>query len=280
VSDVAPAGRVAWYDLAGHASSPPLLMAHATGFHGRMFAPVAAALSALYRCVAFDERGHGDTPAPDDGVFDWHGFAADALDAIDAAGLERPFGVGHSAGGAALLLAEIARPGTFRAIYCYEPIVAPVDDPSQFVGSQSNPLAASARKRRATFPSKDEAYENYASKPPMMGFHPDALRAYVDHGFRELPGGSGVTLKCDPEHEARTYEMGMRHGAYSRFGEITCPVTIAWGSETTTFGPDTFVKQAEALPHGRTEPLAGLGHFGPFEDPERIAASVRRAFAE
>jgi pimeloyl-ACP methyl ester carboxylesterase len=270
---------VAWYELGGHPSAPPLLLAHATGFHGRMFAPLAATLSSTYRCLAFDERGHGDTPAPADGSFDWHGFASDALEVVDEADLERPFGVGHSAGGAALLLAEIARPGTFRAIYCFEPIVAPVDDPAEFP-SQSNPLAGSARKRRAVFPSKEAAYENYASKPPMSAFHPDALRAYVDHGFRDLPGGEGVTLKCEPEHEARTYEMGMRHGAYTHFPEIACPVTIAWGSETTTFGPEAFTKQAARLQHGRTEPLDGLGHFGPFEDPDRVAASILRSFAE
>lgn len=270
---------VAWYELGGNPSAPPLLLAHATGFHGRMFEPMAELLAPTYRCVAFDERGHGDTPPSADGSFDWHGFASDALEVVDTAGLPRPFGFGHSAGGAALLLAEIARPGTFRAIYCFEPIVAPVDDGVPFGGPQSNPLAESARRRRAVFASRDAAFENYASKPPMMGFDRRALRAYVDHGFRDLPDGT-VTLKCEPEHEARTYEMSMRHGAYSRFGEIACPVTIAWGSDSTTFGSDTFQKQAERLRHGRTEALEGVGHFAPFEDPKRVADSVLRAFAE
>ena len=271
---------VAWYRMGGTGGGPALLLAHATGFHGHAFAPLAADLGRDYSCVAFDERGHGATPARDDGSFDWNGFASDALAVVDAAALSRPLGFGHSAGGAALLLAELARPGTFTAIYCYEPIVFPSDEPPP--PSPDNPMALAARRRRDLFPSKDAAYENYSSKPPMATFHPDALRAYVDHGFEPAGGGrgdGGVRLRCRPEWEARTYEMGSRHGTFSRLGEVTCPVTIAWGSETTTFWPGAFEAQVARLRIGRGERLDGLGHFGPFEAPAAVAESARRAFA-
>ena len=274
---------VAWYELppGGESSpKPSLLLAHATGFNGMAFTPLARALSAQHRCVAFDERGHGDTPPAADGSFDWNGFALDVLAVVDSAGLDRPFAFGHSAGGAALLLAEIARPGTFRALYCYEPIVAAVDNvpPPTGGGSSQNPLAVGARKRREVFASRDEAYANYASKPPMASFDPEALRGYVEHGFTDTDDGN-VRLKCRPESEARTYEMGFRHGAFARMHQITCPVTVAWGSNTTTLGPETFHNHAGRVQIGRAEPLDGLTHFGPFEDPARVAASVRAAFA-
>ncbi|HEX7168527.1 MAG TPA: alpha/beta hydrolase [Acidimicrobiales bacterium] len=272
---------VAWYELGEDARGgrPALLLAHATGFHGRAFAPLAMALSG-FRCIAFDERGHGATPPRNDASFDWNGFARDVLAVVDAAGVAgRALGFGHSAGGAALLLAELARPGTFRAIYCYEPIVHPADELPAV--TSDNPMSAAARRRRDVFPSKDAAYDNYASKPPMASFHPDALRAYVDHGFEDVPvgEGEGVRLRCRPEWEARTYEMGTRHGAFGRLGEVACPVTIAWGSETTTFWPGAFEQQLTRVRHGRGERFDGLGHFGPFEAPDRVAESVQRAFA-
>ena len=283
---------VSWYSLGAPArptsagERPALLLAHATGFHGRAFTPLADRLADRFRCVAFDERGHGDSTQREDGSFDWHGFARDVRAVVDAAGLDRPFAVGHSAGGAALLLAEIARPGTFRAIYCFEPIVAPIDsvdaldapsaDDAAPRVSPPNPMAAAARRRRAVFASKQEAFDNYASKPPMAGFHADALRAYVEHGFEHVD--DGVQLKCRPESEAATYEMAYRHGAFARFDDVRCPVTIAWGSTSTTLSPDAFTRQASRLPMGRTEPLDGLSHFGPFEDPERVAQSILDAF--
>lgn len=267
---------VAYTDLGG--TGDPVLMAHATGFHGHIWRPVAAALAGDFRSIVFDERGHGDTPPSEDGQ-SWHGFAQDALAVVDAAGLDRPFGVGHSAGGAALVLAELFRPGTFRALWCYEPVL-PTWPPDAIAAAQSrsNPLAEGARRRREVFESKDAAYAHYAGKPPFSVLDPAALRAYVDHGFAELDDGT-VRLKCRGEIEARTYEMASGHGAADRLGGLTCPIVFASGALTDTpFGADLLARLIEAVPNGRTEVFDDLGHFGPLQHPAAIADSIRRAF--
>ena len=269
---------VAYTDLGG--VGEPILFAHATGFHGHVWRPVAAALANGFRALVFDERGHGDTPPSAEGQ-SWHGFALDALAVVDDAGLDRPFGVGHSAGGAALLLAELARPGTFRAIWCFEPIV-PASLPEGVVSPRvirANPLAEGARRRREAFDSHEAAYENYAGKQPFSVLDPAALRAYVDFGFADQPDGT-VRLKCRREVEAATYEMAVMHGAASRLHEITCPVVLAAGGRTDTpFGPALMEQLAGRMQRATAEPFADLGHFGPLQDPAAIAASIRRAFA-
>ncbi len=270
---------VAYTDLGG--AGPSVLFAHATGFHGHVWRPIATALEDRFHGFVFDERGHGDTPSGPDGQ-SWHGFAADALAVVDAAGLERPYAVGHSAGGAALLLAELARPGTFRAIWCFEPILPPVAsatvDATSFP-SRANPLAEGARRRREVFASRDAAYDNYAGKRPFSALDPAALRAYVDHGFTDLADGT-VQLKCRREAEAATYEMAVQHGAAARVHEIQCPVVLASGGRTDTpFGPDLMAALAPRMPDARAEPFPELGHFGPLEDPAAIAASIARAFS-
>ena len=106
---------VAIHDLGGN--GPPVLFAHATGFHGLVWRPVADRLRDSFHCWAFDERGHGDTPAPADGDFRWEGFARDAISVVDELRLNRPYGVGHSGGGAALLayvLGQMAHQGVTR----------------------------------------------------------------------------------------------------------------------------------------------------------------------
>ncbi|MBW3669563.1 MAG: alpha/beta hydrolase [Actinobacteria bacterium] len=264
---------IAWYDFGG--DGPDLLLAHATGFHGRVWLPVVERLPPHFRCVAFDERGHGDSGSPADGDFDWHGFARDAAAVVEAAGLDRPFGVGHSCGAAALLLAEEARPGSFRALYCYEPVVNPSDSPQ--VPAGPTPLAEGARRRREVFDSREAAYERYASKPPTAAFTAEALRAYVDFGFDDLPGG-GVRLKCRGEAEARTYEHGFAHDAYRRLGRVRCPVTLAYGGSGAAFGREVMEAMAARLGSARIEEATGLSHFGPLEGPTAVAAAVVRAF--
>jgi len=250
----------------------PLLLAHATGFHGRVWLPVASHLR-HHHAYAPDLRGHGDATPPDDGDFAWDGFADDVLAVVDALGLRNVAAAGHSKGGAALLLAEARRPGTFRALYLYEPVVMPSDwDPGS---ARANPLAEGARRRRPVFASRDAAYENFAGKPPFSVLDRDALRAYVDHGFADEADGS-VRLKCEPEHESRVYSMGPQHRAYDELDRVTCPVTVARGALTA--GPAAFAEPVvERLPAGRLEVFDDLGHFGPLEAPARIAAAIEAA---
>jgi len=260
------------HDLGGE--GPPLLLAHATGFHGRVWEPLAAHLTG-YRRWSIDLRAHGDSNAPTDRPLEWYGFADDVLSVIDGLGLEKPFGVGHSKGAASLLLAEQARPGTFRALYLFEPVVVPTDFVTGY--NADNPLSNGARRRRDTFDSFDAAYDNYASKPPFNTLDPEVLRVFVDHGFAQNADGT-VSLKCLPANEAEVYAHGMSHHAFAALGEVTCPVTIALGVEDAV--PAVFGRAiAEALPLGTVASFPEMAHFGPLEDPATIASSILDAFS-
>ncbi len=261
---------VAVHDLGGNGR--PVVMAHATGLHGLVWAPAATALGDEFRCVSFDQRGHGRSDHPPDHDFDWHGFGRDVVAVIDGLGLERPFGVGHSSGAAGLLLAEEATPGTFAALYCYEPIVVPADPP--LGRDEANWLAVGARRRRDRFESRQQAYEHYRSKGLFAHWDDAALRLYVDHGFDDDPDG-GVRLACRPESEALVYEMATANDCFARLGEVRCPVMLAQGSHSDGLAPATVEAMQGRLAQVTTEVLAGLRHFGPLEDPSRVAASIR-----
>lgn len=255
---------------------PAVVMAHATGLCRQVMGPLARRLQPAYRCITIDSRGHGGSGVAPDESFDWHGFATDVLAVVEGLGLRRPLGVGHSCGGAAVLLAEEARPGTFAALYCFEPVVAPVEPPPG--PDPDHPLASAARRRREIFDSREEALSNFSTKPPLDSLDPEALRAYVDHGFYQLADGR-VRLRCRREDEARIYANGFAHNAYTRLGRVACPVTLAWGGRSRAMGKSLMEPIADRLPRARTEELADLGHFGPLEDPARVAASVLAAFA-
>ncbi|MDQ3932244.1 MAG: alpha/beta hydrolase [Actinomycetota bacterium] len=266
--------RVAVHSLGGRGS--PIVLVHAAGLHGRVWTPMAAPLAEAFRCFAPDLRGHGDSAPPRSLDFDWRGFGADVGAVVDGLGLQQPFAMGHSSGATALLLAEEAKPGTFRAIYCFEPVVVAVDPP--LGRDPDNWLAARARRRRADFASKTEAECHFATRPPLSSLSPAALHSYVEHGLERNEDGT-VRLKCRPEHEALVYEMATAHDCYSRLDQIRCPVTLAWGGCSEAFGPHLAKQLVARLPLARTEVLPGLGHLGPVEDPDVVADSVWRAFS-
>lgn len=261
---------IATYDLGG--AGDDLLLVHATGFCAGVWTPMAARLDGS-RVAALDVRGHGRSGVPAAGMH-WQGTAQDVLATVDALGLRDVFGVGHSMGGASLVLAEQARPGTFRGLWLFEPIIFPTSGPRP--GDEDNPLVAGARRRRADFDSPLAAYENFAAKPPFDALDPTALAAYVEYGFDTLDDGS-VTLRCRPEVEAQTYAMGPRHDAIDHLDAVRCPVTVVRGNARFGGPADLAPIVATGLPAGRLEDHPELGHFGPLEDPGAMVASLRGA---
>src|SRR5690606_12407677 len=119
------------HHLAPSDGNPPLLVAHASGFHARAYAPMAAALVGRFGVWGHDVRGHGTTVAPERWQVDWIGFGDDAFAVaewlLDHHGQPEGslVGFGHSLGGATLLLAALRHPGLFRSLVLYEPILYP-----------------------------------------------------------------------------------------------------------------------------------------------------------
>jgi pimeloyl-ACP methyl ester carboxylesterase len=125
------------------------------------------------------------------------------------------------------------------------------------------------------FGSREEALANFSSKAPFDRLHPDVLIAYVDNGFSPTtPGEAEIRLRCRRSDEALVYAHGFSHEAFGRLGRVRCPVILADGAETDAVGADFLQLMAGRLPGAQVEVLAGLGHFGPMEDPDQLALSV------
>jgi pimeloyl-ACP methyl ester carboxylesterase len=267
--------ELATFHLGG--DGPPVIAMHATGFHGRCWGPLAMQLAPSFSVWAVDQRGHGASgKAPSGRYDDWSVFVDDLFAVLDALGEDDWRAIGHSMGGAVLMLAEARRPGTFLDLCCYEPVVFPptLASPDGFAGRV--PMAELARKRRPTFPSRQAAYDNYASKPPFERLDPAALAAYINFGFVDEPGG-GVTLACAREDEASVFEGAPRSGAWDRLAEVRPPVTLLGGGDMTDPVSFALEEVARHLPRGGVRRFAGLDHFGPFEDPVQVGDVMAEA---
>lgn len=273
--------QIAVHDLGGVGA--PLLVSHATGFHGRCYEPLAALLGHRFHSVAFDYRGHGDTPRPE-GPVDWQRYGDDA-EAMAEWLVEQSGGpidaFGHSMGGACLLMAAHRQPSLFRRLVLFEPIVfppggiRPVDEGG--LDPDANPMVIGARRRRAVFPSYQAAIDNYSAKPPLNGFTPDALRAYVLHGFRPDPdsfaelGDGAVRLKCDPDTEASTFATGSLHDVWDHLPSIGTRTVVVCGAVQPMQPSSIAQAVADRLPDCTYRQLDDLDHFGPMAAPTTVA---------
>ncbi len=267
--------QVAIHEFGGRGR--PLLFSHATGFHAHCYQPIAERLSDGFTSFGHDHRGHGDTPRPDDWQVDWDRYGDDALVAAEAVAPDGGLiAFGHSMGGTSLVMAALRNPALFDVIVAFEPIIFPQimgrpgDDPS--------PMVAAARNRRDTFESYAAAIDNYASKPPMQFFDPDILRLYVEHGFAPSVDGDGVTLRCAPEHEARTFERGATHNVFDLLPQIETRIVVVSGKVEVERSPAGIAESiAQRLPNSTYIELAAGNHLSPFIDPDEIARLIRDA---
>src|SRR5687768_7548379 len=87
-----------YYELAGPADAPTVMLSNSLGTRLEMWEPQAHALAERYRVLRYDSRGHGRSDAPD-GPYTIDMLADDALGLLDALGIERVHFCGLSKGG-------------------------------------------------------------------------------------------------------------------------------------------------------------------------------------
>lgn len=89
-----------------------VLLLHGGGDNLETWRDLVPLLRARFRVVAYDARGHGQSPTPQTASVEAH--VADIAAVADACGLERPLLVGHSMGAVNALLA--AASGRYRGV--------------------------------------------------------------------------------------------------------------------------------------------------------------------
>ncbi len=268
---------LAVWEWAGN--SPPVLFAHATGFHGRCWDAVIRELPGR-RSIAIDARGHGRSSRPQP-PYEWDAFGADLVAVAIELQLTGAIGVGHSMGGHSVVAAAGLRPETFSALLLIDPtIFAP-----GYYG-QPNASADFIRRRRNTWQSADQMFESFRSRPPFASWQPEVLRDYCRFGL--LPDGDEFALACPPAVEASIYEHSNAPRA-NLYGILPCirqPVRVLragteWQPGVLRLGASpTAPDLASRLPHGTDRLLADRDHYIPMQSPGLVAEAIEEIISD
>src|ERR1051325_2009778 len=176
---------------------PPLLFAHATGFHGRCWDQIIGGLPGR-RAIAVDCGGHGRSAKPDP-PFPWRNFGHDLAEVARQLDLRDAIGVGHSMGGHSVTLAAALRPEAFSSLLLLDPTIFERD----YYGQPKRHDASFVLKRRNRWASPGEMFERFHDRSPFANWRPEVLRDYCEFGL--LPDGDGYVLACPPAVEAAIY---------------------------------------------------------------------------
>lgn len=260
----------------GPAGPAPLVFAHATGFHGRVFDAVIEAFPER-AAHALDMRGHGQSGGGP--IADWRVLARDVAAFFEAAGLSGAIGVGHSMGAHSLLQVAADRPSAFARLVLFDPVILAPEayDPEVMPFSSENRHPTARRKR--DFASAQEMMERFRDRDPYRLFAPRVFEDYCRHGLVRAPSGEGYELACAPEVEASVYESSRSNAAIlDAARSVAIPVLVVRALHTNLFdfkSSPTWPELAGILPQGTDMHRPDMTHFHPFQDPADAARIIR-----
>ena len=254
---------------------PPLLFAHATGFHGRCWDQVIRQIPRGRRCLAPEARGHGRSSKPSP-PYHWPAFGLDLVSIAEHLKISGAIGIGHSMGGHTVTSVAALRPATFSKLLLLDPTIR---WPESYGTPPLN--AGFIRKRRVRWPSPEAMLESFRDRPPFDRWQPEVLRDYCDWGL--IPQDGEYLLACPPDAEASVYECSRETQAnlHSVIPSIALPVTVlragAMGRPLFSDDPSpspTDPQLAARFPRGRDVLLPQHSHYIPMEDPALVAQQI------
>lgn len=231
---------------------PAILFSHGFMMDHTMFDAQVARLAGDHRCIRWDERGFGDTPAP--GEFTYWDSADDAAGLLDHLGVDEAVWVGMSQGGFLSLRAALAHPDKVRALVLIDSDAA-VDPPEVLEGYQGMMAMADG--------DDDEAFEAVLQTVAGLILGTEELAAEWIPKWRARRGTHPLAVPG-------AALLG-RDDITDRLGEITCPALVVHGTDDQAIPLDHGRAVADALPNCRgVVEVEGAAHAPNMSHPEVV----------
>ena len=266
---------LAVHEWASEGTGVPLVFAHATGFHGRVWDAIVERFPA-HPVYAIDLRGHGLSRAAP--ITDWRMLASDVAGFLAQAGLSGAVGIGHSMGAHTLLQTAADHPAAFSRLVLFDPVILAPEyyaaAETQFTADSPHP----AIRRKRDFASAEAMIERFRERDPYDLFDPRVFEDYCRHGLVPAASGEGMELACAPEVEASVYASSRSNpGILDAARHVDIPVLVVRAKHTTLNdfkSSPTWPELANILPQGTDLYRPDMTHFHPFQDPEDAARII------
>jgi pimeloyl-ACP methyl ester carboxylesterase len=258
---------VEWGDHAGR----PILFLHGGGQTCRTWDVVCHELSREYRCIAVDQRGHGDSEWSYESDYRVEAYAADVAALVDALNLAPLVIVGMSLGGIAGLHYALDRPKALAGFVAVD------------VGPWVNVEASLPIREFMQEVAGLDQLEQFVDAALRLNPRRDArlLRHSLWHNLRTCPDGR-LIWKTDLRR--RGDRLAVVTAAFGplreRIANLRCPTLVVRGADSRILGEEDARRFAQAIPNGRWIAIDGAGHSVQGDQPKALVEALRAFLAE
>jgi 3-oxoadipate enol-lactonase len=244
------------YDLAGPEEAPVVTFSHSLATDLSMWDPQVEALSAGFRVLRYDTRGHGGTDAPD-GPYSFDLLAGDVVGLLGALGISRTCFIGLSMGGMIGQVLGMKHPGVLDGLVLCDTSCVMPDDARPVWSERIASVQAEGMEGQV-----EPTIERWFTAPYRQA-HSGDLDPVRDLIRKTNPAGY---IGCC--HAIRSLDFS------DQIAGITVPTLIIVGEDD----PGTPVSAARAI-HDRIEGsdlviLKSAAHLSNMEQPEAFNAAI------
>ncbi|KAB0638690.1 alpha/beta hydrolase [Burkholderia stagnalis] len=228
-------GARIWH--ASYGDGPPVILLHGgLGHAGNWGYQVPAIVSAGYRAVLIDSRGHGRSTR-DGRPYSYERMASDVLAVMDALGIERARLVGWSDGACIALVLAARVPARVERVF--------------FFACNMDPSGAREMAPSAVI---DRCFARHRQDYASLSATPDDFEPFV--------AAVSEMMRTQPNYSAR------------ELGAIAVPVAIVLGEHDEFILPEHAAYLARSIPGAVLTRLSGVSHFAPLQRPGRFNAAM------
>jgi len=244
---------------------PVVVLLHGFPLNRKMWSLQEGRVGSMYRIIAPDLRGHGETAAPP-GVYTMEEMAGDVIELLDALQITEPIVLGGLSMGGYVALALIAHyPERVRGLMLIDTRAA-ADTPE--AARNREDLARKVEASGNVGHVVEGLFPRLFSESTRVG-HPERvtwLRAAME---KTSPRGVVGALRG----------MAVRPDRTADLARITVPTLVMVGADDVLTPPDEVRKMAEALPRAKLVVIPNAGHVSPFENPDAANEAILQFLA-
>jgi pimeloyl-ACP methyl ester carboxylesterase len=238
---------------------PGVLLLHGLMGRAAHWAATARWMSARYRAVGLDQRGHGQSDKPAEGPYDRAAFVDDAEAAVEQLGLAPLALVGHAMGALTAWQLAARRPDLVRALVIADMRPSPLGERSQreweqWFDSWPVPFATLADVRRF-----------FGTDDPSLERPSHARGEYFAEVMTEHEDGWRPVFSRRQMLQAR--ETWVHDAHWDELGQVQCPTLVVRGLDGE-LGRAEAQEMVRVLPRGIYAEVPDAGHYLHYDRPD------------
>jgi 3-oxoadipate enol-lactonase len=241
---------------------PVVVLLHGFPLSRAMWQEQLSSIGSIYRVIAPDLRGHGDSPVPE-GAYTMDAMADDVVEMLETLEIAGPVVVGGLSMGGYVALSLVARyPTRVRGLILMD-TRAGADTPEAAQGREATAQAVLAA---------DSANAVVDSMLPRL-----FCKMTLEQRPERVEPMKAIMAKTAPQGIAGALRgMAARPDRRGDLPKIVVPTLVLVGAEDVITPPAEAKAMAEAIPNAQLEVIPNAGHMAPYENPSVANAAILR----